>query len=168
MSNDHDFDDFVAARSPSLLRTAFLLTGDYSAAEDLVQTCLLRVYRAWSRVQAADNADDYVRQVLCNVFATSRRRRWHREQPTATLPESPAADPFSEVDLRLTVLSALATLTPRQRTMLVLRYFEDRTEPQIAALLDSVGTVKSTTSRAIETLKSHRSLATLIEEGTTQ
>jgi RNA polymerase sigma-70 factor (sigma-E family) len=136
------FDDFVAARRPALLRTAYLLTGSHHDAEDLVQTTLLRVVPRWPRIAA--NPEPYVRQVLARESVTRwRGRRW-RERSVPRLPEQQAElteEPRSE---RFALREALAALSPRQRAVLVLRYYDDLTEAATAEALGiSLGTVKS-------------------------
>jgi RNA polymerase sigma-70 factor (sigma-E family) len=133
------FEEFVAARRPALLRTAYLLTGSQADADDLVQTTLLRVVPRWARISA--HPEPYVRQVLVRESVTRwRGRRW-RERSTARLPERAAAAPDSD---RMALRAALAVLSPRQRAVLVLRYYDDLTEAATAEALGiSVGTVKS-------------------------
>ncbi|WP_151082516.1 SigE family RNA polymerase sigma factor [Nocardioides cynanchi] len=133
------FEEFVAARRGALLRTAYLLTGSHHDAEDLVQTTLLRVVPKWGRISTSPEA--YVRKVLARESVTRwRGRRW-RERSTAHLPEPTATEP---TDDRMALRDALATLSPRQRAVLVLRYYDDLTEPATAEVLGiSVGTVKS-------------------------
>ena len=133
------FEEYVAARRPALLRTAYLLTGSHHDAEDLVQNALLRVVPRWSRI--ADHPDPYVRRVLARESISRwRSRRW-REQTTARPPEGRNADVHPD---RVLLREALATLSPRQRAVLVLRYFDDLTESATADTLGlSVGTVKS-------------------------
>ena len=137
------FEEFVAARRQALLRTAYLLTGSAEDAEDLVQVALVKCVPHWRRI--ADRPEPYVRQVLARESVDRwRRRRW-REVSTDRLPDRPgehrgAGDTEDAVDLR----RALATLAPRQRAVLVLRYYEDLTEKETAAALGiAVGTVKS-------------------------
>ena len=134
-----DFEAFVAARRPALLRSAYLLTGSHHDAEDLVQTTLLRVVPKWNRIAA--HPEPYVRRVLARESVTRwRGRRW-RERSVAQLPEA-AAD--ERTDDRAALLQALATLSPRQRAVLVLRYFDDLTESATAEALGiSLGAVKS-------------------------
>jgi len=133
------FEEYVAARRPALLRTAYLLTGSHPDAEDLVQTTLLRVVPRWARICA--DPDGYVRTVLVRESVTRwRRRRW-RERSVGEVPELPATETPSD---RETLRAALARLSPRQRAVLVLRYYEDLTEIATAEVLGiSVGTVKS-------------------------
>jgi RNA polymerase sigma-70 factor (sigma-E family) len=150
------FRDFVAARSPSLVRTAWMLTGDMGSAEDLVQTALAKTWLRWSQVVRQDSPEIYVRRVMASTFMTWRRRRWSGEVPTASLPDSPTtADAYAVADLRRAVSMALEHLSRRQRAVLVLRFFDDLTEADTAAVLGcAVGTVKSQTARAFARLRS--------------
>lgn len=136
------FDEFVAARRPALLRTAYLLTGSHHDAEDLVQTTLLRVVPKWSRISA--HPEPYVRQVLARESVTRwRGRRW-RERSVPRLPEQPTELTDEPRSQRLALREALAALSARQRAVLVLRYYDDLTEAATAEALGiSVGTVKS-------------------------
>jgi RNA polymerase sigma-70 factor (sigma-E family) len=150
------FGQFVAARSPALLRCAWLLTGDEALAEDLVQTVLARVWPRWDRIYRTDtSAEAYVRKMMVTTYATWMRRKWRAERPTERVPEHPVpADNYAEVDDREEVRRALAVLPPRQRAVIVLRYYEDLTEMQTAGVLGcSVGTVKSQTSKALAKLR---------------
>jgi RNA polymerase sigma-70 factor (sigma-E family) len=139
-ADQRDFEEFVAARRPALLRTAYLLTGSHADAEDLVQVALVKSVPHWKRI--ADRPEPYVRQVLARESASRwRRRRW-RETTTDELPERAHAG--SDVDSRLALRDALASLAPRQRAVIVLRYYEDLTEKDTAAVLGiALGTVKS-------------------------
>lgn len=134
------FAEYVALRRPGLLRTAYLLCGDHAAAEDLVQIALMKVVPKWRRI--ADNPDAYVRRVLVREnISRWRGRRW-REVATSTLPDAPAR--ARDDDERLVLQAALTQLAPRQRAVLVLRYYDDLTEAETAKALDiTVGTVKS-------------------------
>ena len=146
------FAEFVATASPRLLRTAYLLTRDAGHAEDLLQTALARAWRAWGRIDGAP--EPYVRRIMVNTYATWWRRRWRTEAPTAVLPEPAAASPEDAVDQREWLWAALGKLPRRQRAAVVLRYYEDLPETEVAALLGcSVGTVKSQTSRALAKLR---------------
>ena len=140
MATPDGFADFVVARQPALLRTAYLLTGHAQDAEDLVQTTLVKVVPQWRRIR--DNPEPYVRRVLVNENVSRwRRRRW-REESTDDVPEGLAHAP-DHAEL-LAVRSALATLAPRQRAVIVLRYYEGLSEAEIAATLGiAPGTVKS-------------------------
>ena len=141
MSDRDDFEVYVAARRAALLRTAYLLTGHHEDAEDLVQLALIKVVPHWRKV--ADNPEPYVRTVLARESVSRwRRRRW-REVSTDTLPDAPAAGASDEAG-RLALQAALTRLAPRQRAVLVLRYYEDLTERETADVLGiAVGTVKS-------------------------
>jgi RNA polymerase sigma-70 factor (sigma-E family) len=158
VANTETFEEFVAMRSPRLLRTAYLLTHDWAAAEDLLQTSLVKAWRAWKRVDT--DPEPYVRAILANTYATWWRRRWRGERPTETLPESPDRDHTARIDERDEVWRALGRLPRKQRTVLVLRFFEDLDDGQIAEALGiSPGTVKSQASRALAKLRLDPSLA---------
>lgn len=102
------FEEFVAARSPALLRTAWLLTGDDGLAEDLVQTALAKAWPRWDTVRH-DDPEGYVRAIVAHTYATWWRRKWRGEVPTDRLPDSPGSDPYSALDTRESVRRALAT-----------------------------------------------------------
>ena len=148
------FEVFVAARSAALLRTAYLLTGSLPDAEDLLQTTLIKVYVAWPRVRAADSPDAYARRVLVNAFLSARRpARFARERLVAVPPERGTPDP--DVADRLALWPVVAALPPRQRAVVVLRYYAGLSEAEIAdALGCAPGTVKSTASAALKALRS--------------
>ena len=155
---DQGFDDFVIGRSAALMRTALLLSaGDRAAAEDLLQTALLRLARNWTG--ARDHPDAYVRTVLVNLSRDAARRRRRRpvETPVPSPPESPlttSGDDESDAADRVALLEALGDLPPRQRVTVVLRYWEDMSVAETAHLLGcSQGTVKSNTARALERLR---------------
>jgi RNA polymerase sigma-70 factor (sigma-E family) len=156
-SNRQVFEAFVVARSPRLLRTAYLLTQDRGLAEDLLQTALARAWRSWGRIETSPEA--YVRATLANTYASWWRRRWNGELPSADLPDHPAPDPGDQPaahELR----DALRRLPKRQRAVVVLRYFEDQTEAETARILGcSVGTVKSQASKALAKLRVDPALA---------
>ncbi|SCL36577.1 RNA polymerase sigma-70 factor, sigma-E family [Micromonospora pallida] len=151
---EEEFREFVAARSGALLRTAYLLAGDWATAEDLLQTALTKTYLAWKRNGGIDAVEPYARRVLVNTSTSWWRRRWHGERPTEVLPERAATDEIEQQLDRDALWRHLRALPARQRAVLVLRYYEDLSEAQTAALLGiSVGTVKSQTSRALNTLR---------------
>ena len=156
------FEDFVAARSTALWRSAFLLTGDAQKAEDLLQTALVKTWRRWSSIDRRETAEAYVRRALVTTYTDWWRRRWNGETPTLDLPDragAPESEAMARVEVRRDVLTALATLPRGQRAVLVLRYFDDLTEQQTADTLGiSVGTVKSQASRAIAALRSSPAL----------
>lgn len=151
------FVDFVAGHSAGLQRFAYLLTGDFHAAEDLVQTALLKLLPRWSRVIAAGAPDAYVRTVIVNAQRSTWRRSSTKEQPRDVLPEvvqpNAAHRQVEDADL---LSRALARLPRGQRAAVVLRFYEDRSEQETALILGcSVGTVKSQTHRALAALKAH-------------
>jgi RNA polymerase sigma-70 factor (sigma-E family) len=160
-----DFESFVAARIAALSRTAYLLTGDRHDAEDLVQTALFRAARAWHRLTG--DPEPYVRRIMYNENVSRWRRRRVDELATASPPERSTADATAEADTRIELRRALARLTRRQRTMLVLRYFEDLTERATAdALGVSANTVKSETRRALARIRElSPDLAALVDVG---
>ena len=153
---DADFTEFVRSRSPALLRTAYLLTGDHGHAEDLLQTALAKVYVSWHRIKDPGAVEAYTRRTLLTT-ATSwwRRKNWRREQPGGhLLPDHATPSRTDELDERHHVWACLQTLPPRQRAVIVLRYYEDLTETQTAHQLGcAVGTVKAQTHRAIRRLR---------------
>lgn len=146
-----EFRDYVVAASPRLLRTAYLMTGNRTDAEDLLQTALAKLHLAWPRIRDREAVDAYVRRTMANT-RTSWWRRSRREVVPDAAPH--VADPLAGVDLHDALWTALGTLTRRQRAAVVLRYYEDLSEAETAALLGiSVGTVKSTVSRALLKLR---------------
>jgi RNA polymerase sigma-70 factor (sigma-E family) len=159
------FAGFVEARGRALQRTAWLLTGDWALAEDLVQTALARSWPYWERIRRRDDPEIYVRRVMINTWSSWSRRRWRGEQASESLPDSPApGDVASEVTIRLAVHGALASLTDRQRAVLVLRVFDDLSEVQTAHVLGcAVGTVKSTMSQALAKLRADAQLTSLLD-----
>ena len=149
MTDRSGFDEFVHARGAALARTAYLLTGDHHLAEDLVQAALVQAARHWERIDTSPEA--YVRKTMYHQNTSWWRRRRFAESPLESYDApAPAADPT----LRITLERALRLLTPRQRTLLVLRYFEDLTEVQTAATLGiSSGAVKSMSRQALRRLR---------------
>jgi RNA polymerase sigma-70 factor (sigma-E family) len=149
---DDEFTSYLAVAFPRLRRTAFLLCGDWHAAEDLAQITLTKVFASWRRIIRSDAVDAYARKTLLNSYTAECRRKRHTEVPTAGLPERPVDQPGPE--LRLDVMEALATLPPKARAVVVLRYWEDLSIEQTAASLGcSAGTVKSQSARALEKLR---------------
>jgi RNA polymerase sigma-70 factor (sigma-E family) len=149
---DEQFPEFVRARWHPLLRTAFLLTGDHGQAEDLLQTALVKAHRYWSRIE--DSPEAYVRKVMVNTSNSWWRRRRLTELVTHTVPDRPTDDTSEEFGVREELWAAVLALPPKMRSVLVLRYFEDLPEAEVARILDcSVGTVKSQTSRGLDRLR---------------
>ncbi len=152
-----DFSEYVAARRPTLVRSAVLLGCDLHEAEDLVQTTLTKVLRSWRRVSRADRPDAYVYRILVNAFHDSRTRRWRGELPTADLPDTPIHD--VDVETGLAVRRALAAMSPGHREILVLRYYADLSERETADVLKlPAGTVKSRTARALKALSADQNI----------
>ncbi len=156
---DRDFIAFVGARSPALLRTAYLVTGHRQSAEDLLQTALAKTYLAWGRIDGPASVEAYVRRVMVTTHISWWRQHRGRELTTDSPPEGtsgPSAPviPTDQVVERDRLWSALRTLPPRQRTVLVLRYYEDLTEDEIARLMGCArGTVKTHASRGLAALR---------------
>ena len=153
--SQHDgFHEYVTARGRSLLRTAYLLTRNRADAEDLVQAALAKTYQAWDRIEDRQALDGYVRRAMVNTHISWWRRRRLDEYPTDEIPDRPAADPAGDSDLQDTLRRAIDRLPQRMRAAVVLRYYEDMTEAEVAAALGvSLGTVKSTVSRAVAKLR---------------
>ena len=158
-ADEEAFACFVHARSAALLATAWGLTRDRQLAEDLVQTALARCYVAWPRIKS-DDPEAYVRRAMINAQKNVWRRRLPRLTWRAQVPEEAASTSFdSDLVERRSLLDAVATLSPQQRAVIVYRYYEDRTDAQIAVLLGcSVGSVKRHANRALRRLEAHPSL----------
>jgi RNA polymerase sigma-70 factor (sigma-E family) len=150
-----DFESWLAARAGSLQRTAHLLTGDVHSGQDLLQTTLAKLFRGWDRIRRVDNVDAYARKALVNEYRSSWRRPVRRlEQVVETVPDRPAPESPAYDDTREAVWRFVCSLPPRQRTVVVLRFYEQLTEAEIADVMGiSVGTVKSQSSRAIASLR---------------
>jgi RNA polymerase sigma-70 factor (sigma-E family) len=151
-----DFESWLVARERALQRTALLLMGDPHSAQDLVQTTLAKLYLAWDRVNRHDHLDAYVRRMLVNEARSAWRRPWRRrELVTDVVPDADVAAPEYDGS-HDAVWAFVATLPPRQRAVIVLRYYEDLSEAQTAELLGiSVGTVKSQANRALASLRTN-------------
>ena len=150
--SDEAFSEFVHGAWPGLYRTAYLLLGDAGLAEDLVQTALAKTYAAWPSIRDVRAAPGFARATMLNTASSwFRKRSWRNEIPMSTLPEGSHGSDFSD---RPAVLDALSHLPPRQRAVVVLRFYEDLSVAETAhALGVSDGTVKSQTSKALETLR---------------
>jgi RNA polymerase sigma-70 factor (sigma-E family) len=160
VADESDVDEFVTTRSPALLRSAYLLVHDEGLAEDLLQTALTKAWFAWRRI---DEPEAYVRRIMVTTSASWWRRRWTAETPTEapeqTGPVVPG-EPAHAEDLWI----AIGHLPRRQRAVVVLRYLEDRTEADTAALMGcSIGTVKSQCAKALAKLRSDRALEPDVE-----
>jgi len=149
------YEEFVAGRYRDIVRFGALLAGDQRLGEDLAQEGLIAAYRAWNRLGTPDgHPEAYVRQVMVRAAARSRRRRWHDEVPTEDLPEVTHPSFADSSDLSAQVFASLRRLPPDQRVVIVLRFWADASEADVAQALDiPVGTVKSRTSRALATLR---------------
>jgi RNA polymerase sigma-70 factor (sigma-E family) len=154
-----EFERFVAGAVDELLRTGYLVAWDLAEAEDLVQESLLKVARRWPRVRAMDHPVAYARRILVNLAldGAERRSRHRREldgQPVQERADEASSRDLGRIDTQSELHAALATLPPRQRAVLVLRYFVDLPEAEVAATLGcSIGTVKSTASRGLARLE---------------
>jgi RNA polymerase sigma-70 factor (sigma-E family) len=154
LRNEQDYVDYVRARTPSLRRLAYRLCGQWPAADDLLQDCLVALYRHWHQASAAESVDAYVRSMLVHAFLAERGRSWTRRVHPAAEVVLPPAAPMTCAEHRIDLLAALARLSRGQRAVLVLRYWEDLDVAQTAAALGcSAGTVKSQTSYAIAALR---------------
>jgi RNA polymerase sigma-70 factor (sigma-E family) len=163
-ADEAEFHDFVVARWPRLVRTAYLLTGDRHHAEDLAQSALTRAYQGWARVRAADNPDAYLHRILVRCNASRFRRRRVAEhltdtEPLADLAERAHPDVAEQIAQRRALVAALQDLPRRQRAIVVLRFWSDLSERETAEAAGcSVGSVKSQTHRALAKLRVHPAL----------
>ena len=156
-ADDRGFREYVTSRSRSLLRTAYVLTGNRADAEDLVQAALAKTFLAWDRIEDSGALDGYVRKAMVNTHISWWRRRRLDEYPTDEVPDRAVVDDAGDAgdsDLQDTLRRAIDRLPRRMRAAVVLRYYEDMTEAEVAdALGVSLGTVKSTVSRAVAKLR---------------
>jgi RNA polymerase sigma-70 factor (sigma-E family) len=154
-ARDADFAAYLQARQASVLRTAYLLTGDRHTAEDLTQTAFAKLYLAWERVRDQGSIDGYLRRILVNENNSLWRRGWKkREYATDDLPDAGHATDAYDEGQRAAVWAVVQTLPRKARAVVVLRYYEQLSEAETADILGiSVGTVKSQTSRALATLR---------------
>jgi RNA polymerase sigma-70 factor (sigma-E family) len=153
-ADDPSFREYVATRSASLLRMAYLLTHNRADAEDLVQAALAKAYQAWDRIEDRGAVDGYVRRAMVNTHISWWRRRRVEEYPTDDIPEPAVADHAGDSELQDALRRAIERLPRRMRAAVVLRYYEDMSEAEIADVLGvSQGTVKSTVSRAVAKLR---------------
>jgi len=150
---EEEFVEFAGAVSARLQGMAFLLCGDWHTAEDLVQATLVKVFVSWRRIRRQDSAHAYATRTLVNTYLAHKRLRRTGESPTSELPERAAELPSPET--RMVVIAALATLPPKGRAVVVLRYWADLSVDQVAAVLGcSPGAVKSQSARALDKLRS--------------
>lgn len=149
---EDEFVQFAEAVAPRLRRTAFLLCGDWHTAEDLAQTTLAKVFASWRRIRDEDAVGSYAMRTLLNSYLAESRKKRLGELLTDRVPDRPVDSPSPE--LRMAVLEALATLPPRARAVVILRYWADQSVDQTAALLGcSPGNVKSQSARALDKLR---------------
>jgi RNA polymerase sigma-70 factor (sigma-E family) len=154
-----EFREFMHGRWPGMVRLAYGLTGDQGHAEDVVQAAFARAYASWPRVRRSGNPEAYVRQIVINENRNRFRKRRVPERLTDQLPERGVADDTGRQDERLALIAALQRLGPRQRAVVVLRYWVGLTETEAAVTLGcSVGTVKSQASRALAALRTSTEL----------
>jgi len=160
---DHgEFEGFVSARMERWRRSAYLLSGDWHLADDLVSVTVAKLFRHWRTVRRTDNADAYAQKVLTRTWLSERRRPWRRERVSDRLPEREYSPP-DQIGDRTALGELLATLGPRQRAVLVLRFYLDLSVEETARILRiSEGTVKSQSARGIDSL---RALALIDERG---
>ncbi|MCB5168652.1 SigE family RNA polymerase sigma factor [Streptomyces bambusae] len=160
-ASEAEFTAYVQERRAALFATAYHLTGDRYEAEDLLQSALFSTYRAWDRISDKAAVGGYLRRTMTNLHISAWRRRKLNEYPTEELPETAGeTDAMKGTELRTVLWQALSKLPEPQRTMLVLRYYEGRTDPEIAEILDiSVGTVKSSIWRSLRRLRDDESLS---------
>jgi RNA polymerase sigma-70 factor (sigma-E family) len=148
------FSEFVAARSTSLFRTAYLMVGDHQLAQDLLQEALVKTLIAWPKLKDPDRVEAYTRRIVVNTSISWRRRKSFHERPAATLPEPIGPDPVDDLVIHDALLPHLLALAPRQRAAIVLRYYVDLTETQTAEAMGcSVGTVKSQVFAGLKRLR---------------
>jgi RNA polymerase sigma-70 factor (sigma-E family) len=158
-SVDVEVHEFVVSRGRSLLHSAYLLTGNLADAEDLVQSALAKTYQAWNRIEDRKALDGYVRRAMVNTHISWWRRRKVDEYPTDVIPDQPVADASASSEIHDALRRAIDKLPQRMRAAVVLRFFEDMTEAEVADVLGvSQGTVKSTVSRAVAKLRSDAEL----------
>jgi RNA polymerase sigma-70 factor (sigma-E family) len=153
--DEAEFKAYAAARMKGLRRTAFLLCGDWHHADDVVQVVLTKLYANWDRVQKRDRVDAYVRTMLVRTtFDRNRRFWWRREISAADPPERAVAATSDQLENRIVLLEALAKMAPRQRAVLVLRFWDDLDVAETAGILGCTeGTVKSQTARGLANLR---------------
>jgi RNA polymerase sigma-70 factor (sigma-E family) len=153
MRDSEGFSEYVAGQRVRLVRIGYLLTGDRDLAEDLIQTALVRVLPHWDRVARDGNIDAYFRKTVVSVYLSWRRRRWTTEIVTAEVPDQSIPDPYRHPG---GIEQRVRALPPRQRAVIVLRYYLDLSEAETAETLGcAIGTVKSQAARALTTLRAH-------------
>ena len=169
VAGEDEFDGFVRGHAPRLIRSAWLLVGDWPAAEDLVQIALERTWPKWTKLADDGQRLAYVHRVITTSYLRARRRKWLGEIPTDDIPARLVSDESDAAEVHAELIGAIRKLPPRQRAVVALRYLADLTEAQTAAAMRcSLGTVKRYTSRALETLRADARLGDLFAEENTQ
>ncbi len=147
-----EYQEFASARAGQLFRVAYLMCGDWHEAQDLVQVVLAKLYSSWHRIHSNESVDAYARKTLLHTYLSHRRLRRNSEIPIAEFAESRA--PGDNPELRLVLLEALASLPPRNRAVMVLRYLDDHSVEAVAAMLDTTpSAIKSICNRSIRQLR---------------
>ena len=153
-AEEEAFREYVEARTPALIRTAYLLCGDWHRAEDGVATAVVKLYTSWRRARRADHLDAYVRRIVVNTILDERRRGWRREHATGDVPDRPGGHDDADADRRTDLRRLLDRLPARQRAVLVLRFYDDLSIEQTAEALGTTpGAVKSLTVRALNAIR---------------
>ncbi|GAA1984407.1 SigE family RNA polymerase sigma factor [Amycolatopsis minnesotensis] len=151
---DGEFARYFGERAHTLRATAYLLCGDWHHAEDITQQSLLKLYLAWPRLSRRDMLDAYARKVVLRTFLAEHRRPWRRRERLTDVPPELPGDGDTGTEQRMLVLHALGSVPPKQRAVLVLRYWNDLSVEETAAALGcSTGTVKSQSARGLDTLR---------------
>jgi RNA polymerase sigma-70 factor (sigma-E family) len=151
--DDQEFHDFVAQRMERWRRSAYLMCQDWHTADDLVSIAVAKIYRHWRTVRQAGNPDAYAQRILTRTWLSERRRPWRRERASEHLPDRPVAAP-EQITERDSLAGLLRALGPRQRAVLILRFYFDYSAEQTAEILQvTVGTVKSQTARGLQALR---------------
>lgn len=169
MGSEDDFDGFVRSHAPRLIRSAWLLVGEWPAAEDLVQIALERTWPRWAKLSDDGQRLAYLNRVITTSYLRGRSRKWTGEIPTGVLPQLATPDELGTAEVHAELIGAIRKLPPRQRAVIALRYLADLTEAQTAAAMHcSLGTVKRYTARALATLRADAHLADLFAEENTR
>jgi RNA polymerase sigma-70 factor (sigma-E family) len=156
--DDQEFHDFVAQRMERWRRSAFLMCQDWHTADDLVSIAIAKIYRHWHEVRQADNPEAYAQRILTRTWLSERRRPWRRERSSELLPDQPVSAPDQVAD-RDSLAALLRALGPRQRAVLILRFYFDYSTEQTAEILQvTVGTVKSQTARGLDALRINKQI----------
>lgn len=154
VDKDADFSAYMSARQAALYRTAYLLAGDHASAEDLLQNAFAKLYLSWDKIRDRGALDGYVRRIMVNENNSLWRRAWKRREHSTDAPPETGAHPSHDDGISAALWSYVCTLPPKQRAVVVLRYYEQLSEAEIADVLGiSVGTVKSQASRALAGLR---------------